>query len=167
MVVVSQEWLIANERLANRPRPVVRPQRIGSSTRAWARWRAFSQGAGRCGCRWRGGVAVAVAFFGGVERGAGVGSFPAHDHPGAGRVVGWGQAGDLGDGGLDHDDPYRDTERRPERRPSCGSARQGTGIGLEADPEMLGATDRLTDGTVAKHDDDYQLRRSGQDEQGR
>jgi hypothetical protein len=40
MVAVSQAALMSKDRLGKWPRPVSRPVRMRSSTRAWARWRA-------------------------------------------------------------------------------------------------------------------------------
>jgi hypothetical protein len=34
----SQTWLMAKWREGKRPKPVLLPQRMWSSTRAWARW---------------------------------------------------------------------------------------------------------------------------------
>src|SRR5665647_3716498 len=81
----AQAVLIAKSLDGNRPSPESFAWRMRSSTRAWARWRAWQErqlpggGVGRDDL-----VAPPVGLFEQGQLGAGVGSFPAHDqaHPG-------------------------------------------------------------------------------------
>ena len=94
---------MANRRDGNRPKPVSLPVRMRSSTRAWPRWRSFQQLHRAAAERGVGDEHLVAQAFDGVEQaqlGAGVGPFPAHDHPGAvgvgGQVDQVGELGDLG-----------------------------------------------------------------------
>src|SRR5829696_2595174 len=87
MTTTSEAALIANVRDGKWPSPVSFAQRIRSSTRACARWRASRRQLSERGVGGERGVAPAVGLFERVELRAGVRTFTADDDPSPSRVA--------------------------------------------------------------------------------